>query len=417
MAVTRPLGFNAAGTTAGLKRSGKPDLALITCDEGDRVTTAASFTRNVVIGAPIELGKRWRADYQRGDVGPVRAVLINSGSANAATGPGGIDDAVTCAKTTARALGCDPRAVLTSSTGVVGQRLDVGTITNAVPAIVGALGRGEAADADAAQAILTTDLVTKTAHREVEIDGHQIHLGAITKGSGMIAPRLDGPHAGAPAHATMLAFITTDAPFTPSCLQSTLDHACARSFERISVDAHPSCSDMIVVMSSGLAPIDPIHVDTPAHRVIAGAMRALCEDLAEQIVRDGEGATRTFRVEVTGAETEYEAAAIARAIVDSPLVKCAVHGKDPNWGRVVTAAGNAGVRFDPLESALTIGSTVVYRGGVPTGVDPEDPDLIAQMSQDTVTMRFAVGHGPGSAWFMGCDLSDGYVRINADYTT
>jgi glutamate N-acetyltransferase/amino-acid N-acetyltransferase len=232
-----------------------------------------------------------------------------------------------------------------------------------------------------------------------------------------------------------------------------LEHACRESFDRVSVDAHPSCSDTVVCMASGHAAMPPIHRNDPAFFGFQRALTSLCEELATKIVRDGEGATRVLRVEVKGARTNDEAVRIARAVVDSPLVKCAIHGKDPNWGRIVTAAGNAGVRFDPSESSLTLGSLSdspppahsaaaplarggagagltsgcgsagghtaieVYRHGLPTGVKKDDPRLIAAMNADPVVATLTVGHGPGHGFMLGCDLSAKYVSINADYTT
>lgn len=422
MSITRPLGFRTSATTAGIKPSGKPDLALIVCDEvGPRTaieprrTAAAVFTRNAVVGAPVEIGRAWRAAMLRG--GPaLRAVLINAGCSNAATGQPGVADARATMRTTAELLTCAPDEVMPSSTGVIGHRLPVDKITRALPGLVSTLARGHEADEAAAKAIMTTDLVHKTAHAELEIGGRQVHLGAIGKGSGMIAPRLDS----AGPQATMLAFITTDAAIAPAALQHALEDASRESFDRISVDAHPSCSDTIIAMASGAAGgggVKPIHQDDPEYFAFRAALTSICQSLATKVVRDGEGVTRTFRVEVRGAADHASAEMMARAVVDSPLVKCAIHGKDPNWGRIVTAAGNAGVRFDTGEAALTIGGVAVYRGGVPTGVSKTDPKLIAAMNADPVECVLTVGHGQGRAWMLGCDLSAEYVRINADYTT
>jgi glutamate N-acetyltransferase/amino-acid N-acetyltransferase len=434
VAVTRPLGFRAAATTAGLKKSGKPDLALIVCDAVDapvmkgvghridpRHSSAAVFTRNAVVGAPVEIGRAWRSAMLTGEGPSLRAVLVNAGTSNAATGEEGIGDAQECMQAVADALGLRRDEVLPSSTGVIGHRIDVQKVRNALPGLVKALSRGEEADAAAAGAIMTTDLVAKTAHREVEIGGHVVHIGAIAKGSGMIAPFLDfsGLTAGAPApaHGTMLAFVTTDAAIDGEALQLALESAGRESFDRISVDAHPSCSDTVIVMASGAAPIKTIHASSPAFHGFRAALTAVCQELAEKIIRDGEGATRTFRVHVHGTRTWDEAVRIARAVVDSPLVKCAVHGKDPNWGRIVTAAGNAGIPFDPEETSLSIGGVVVYRNGKPTGSARYDEALKAAMGADRVEMDLRVGNGPGAGWMLGCDLSRDYVRINADYTT
>lgn len=423
--ITRPLGFRAAGLAAGLKPSGKSDLALIVCDEGaggggghriePRRSAAAVFTSNAVVGAPILIGRKWRESAAREGTA-LRAVLVNAGAANAATGEEGVRDAEVCMEAVAKALGCPAAEVLPSSTGVIGRRLATERIVEAVPKLVSQLARGEEADSAAARSIMTTDLVPKSAHREIELFGHQVHIGAIAKGSGMIAPRLDSAST-APPQATMLAFITTDVAIEHRALQKALEWSARESFDRISVDAHPSCSDTVIAMASGAAPGRTLHEDMPEYHGFRAALHSLCEQLAEQVVQDGEGASRIFRVLVRGARSEREAERMARCVVDSPLVKCAVHGKDPNWGRIVTAAGNAGVPFDPLATSLTIGGVEVYRRGVPTGADKSEPRLRAAMSADRVEMVLTVGDGPGSAWMLGCDLSAEYVKINADYTT
>lgn len=455
MSITRPLGFRAAAATAGLKPSGKPDLALIVCESSaapvagagagggggagsgggaggvrmhsieSRRSAAAVFTQNAVVGAPIEIGRRWR---QSAAAIPLRGVLINAGCSNAATGEPGIADARRTMACLAERLGCSAEEILPSSTGIIGHRLPVDKINAAIPALVAGLSRGEKADSAAAAAIMTTDLVPKSAHREFELDRRVVHIGAIAKGSGMIAPRLDSAGNIVPAapQATMLGFITTDASIEQPCLQSALEDACRESFDRVSVDAHPSCSDTVIALASGAAhggrggvdtPVRTIHRGDPEYHVFKAALVAVCQDLAMQVVRDGEGATRTFRVEVRGARSGDEAVRIARAVVDSPLVKCAIHGKDPNWGRIVTAAGNAGVAFNPAEASLSIGGVEVYRAGVPTGVARNDARLLAGMSAECVQCVLHVGPGDGHGWMIGCDLSDQYVRINADYTT
>jgi glutamate N-acetyltransferase/amino-acid N-acetyltransferase len=424
LSITRPLGFRASSTTAGIKPSGKSDMALIVCDEArpasaggssihSRRSSAAVFTRNAVVGAPVEIGRAWRAGALRGACGPLRAVLINAGCSNAATGEPGVADARETMRAVARGLACDEGEVLPSSTGIIGHRLPLEKMLAKVPALIAGLSRGHEADEGAARAIMTTDLVPKSAHREVEIGGHVVHLGAIAKGSGMIAPRLDG----AGAHATLLSFITTDAPVPMLALQHALEDACRESFDRVSVDAHPSCSDSVVALASGAAPVKVMNEGDPEFIVFRAALTSLCQELATKVVRDGEGATRLIRVEVRGAEDGTAATAMARSVVDSPLVKCAVHGKDPNWGRIVTAAGNAGYRFDPSEASLSIGGVEVYRAGVPTGVAKTDPRLLAAMNADPVECVLTVGYGRGRGWMLGCDLSKDYVSINAEYTT
>ncbi|MFN0010604.1 MAG: bifunctional glutamate N-acetyltransferase/amino-acid acetyltransferase ArgJ [Phycisphaerales bacterium] len=424
MSITRPKGFVAAGVKAGIKPSGKPDLALIvrTAPDGPGAAFAATFTTNVIVGAPIEiaLGQRAAALAARvnasGAVHAVKAFLINAGNSNSATGQQGVRDAHECMAALATALNCERDRVMPSSTGVIGRLLPTAKIVDAVPALVQALASGPQADASAAAAIMTTDLVPKAAFAEVVIGGAKVSIGAIAKGSGMIAPRLDSASGPPPPSATMLAFITTDAAIDSPTLQTALDAACGASFNRISVDNHPSCSDTAAILSSGLVG-PPIRASTREFAAFAAALQALCEDLAEQIVTDGEGATRTFRVVVEGAATDADAERMAREVVNSPLVKCAIHGRDPNWGRIVTAAGNAGVRFDPLQASLAIGPVVVYRSGVPLPEALVDPRLPVAMASKRVDCVLRVGTGPGRAWMIGCDLSAQYVSINADYTT
>ncbi len=431
MSITRPLGFRAAATTAGIKPSGRPDLALIVCDTitplalkghgatiESRLASAAVFTRNAVVGAPIEVGRHWRARHLQGRASALRAVLINAGCSNAATGEAGVQDAKLTMRMAASLIGCSHDEVMPSSTGVIGHRLPVSKIEAALPALVKSLARGHEADAQASHAIMTTDLVPKQAHREIEVHGHAIHIGAIAKGSGMIAPRLDSAaDTGGSPYGTMLAFITTDICLNRTCLQLALQYACRESFDCVSVDAHPSCSDTVLLLASGATPVRPFHREDPEFHGFQAALTSLCQELATKVVRDGEGATRLFRIDVRGASGNDAAAAMARAVVDSPLVKCAIHGRDPNWGRIVTAAGNTGFAFDPAEASLTIGGVEVYSAGVPTELGKTDPRLIAAMNTDPVICELIVGTGPGRAWMMGCDLSAEYVRINADYTT
>lgn len=415
MAITRPIGFRVSTCRAQIKPSGRPDFCVLVCDpptEGglSRFASAGAFTNSSVVGAPITIGRAW----QNAGSKPLRAIVINAGNANAATGSPGVEDAIATCKATANELGCDPSEVLPSSTGVIGRRLPIDRMLAEIPGLISTLARGEEADLEAANAIRTTDLVPKQAHRELELDGHVIHLGAITKGSGMIAPRFGNPPA---PQATMLGFITTDAWIESGALQTALNDACRRSFERVSVDAHTSCSDMAVVMASGHAHHPRIEAGTPQYEAFAAALRSLCTQLAEQIARDGEGATRIFRVNIHGAPCESSAERIARFVVDSPLVKCAIHGRDPNWGRIVTAAGNAGVHIDEPRSSLLIGGVAVYRAGVPLELPKDHPPLVAAMNADPVELDLTVGDGPGNAWMMGCDLSAQYVKINAEYTT
>ena len=422
MAVTFPLGFLASGSTAGLKPSNKPDLCVIlrTTDDA-RASSGMVFTRNAVTGAPVAIGRRIRSDVLSGSQPAPRALLINAGNSNAATGHQGVLDAKICCAAVATLINCSPAQVVPSSTGIIGRPLPVSKITDALPAAFANLARGDAADAAAANAIMTTDTVPKAARAELTFgsgqSAHTIRIGAIAKGSGMIAPRLDSAFSPPPAAATMLAFVTSDAHISSLDLQHATETACSGSFDRINVDNHPSCSDTVIVLASGAATGPPITRGTVEFEAFANALRRVCEDLARQIIVDGEGASRIFRITVAGAATDEAARRMCAEVVASPLVKCAIHGRDPNWGRIVTAAGNAGVWFDTSASSLRIGGVLVYRAGVPVPEALADSKLKAAMASQEVELLLTVGTGIGSWWMLGCDLSKEYVSINAEYTT
>lgn len=420
MAVTYPAGFRAAALKAGIKPSGKIDLALIVRDAKsprDRSGCAMVFTQNRLIGAPIVIGRDLRSRTLKGEIVP-SAVLINAGNSNSATGDQGVKDAKACCEAVARQLGLGSEDVVPSSTGVIGRLLPVEKITSRAAELVTCLASGEAADASAAEAIMTTDLVPKVARREIRLSGGTVRIGAIAKGSGMIAPRLDSAYAPLSPSATMLAFITTDAPIDSVLLQHALDAVAGVSFNCISVDNHASCSDTVVCMSSGQATgVDPLKAGSSELAVFTDALRSLCMDLAMQVVTDGEGATRIFTVRVSGTRNDLEASTIAREVVNSPLVKCAIHGQDPNWGRIVTAAGNAGVDFDINATSLSLGPVVVFEMGRPLPEALTDPRLKPTLAAKALIAELRVGSGPGRGHMIGCDLSAQYVRINADYTT
>ncbi|MFA9477487.1 bifunctional glutamate N-acetyltransferase/amino-acid acetyltransferase ArgJ [Phycisphaerales bacterium AB-hyl4] len=415
--ITDPVGFYAAGATCGIKASGLPDLALIVADRP--CAAAGVFTRSRTIGAPLVVSKR----HLR--AGQAQAVVVNSGNANASTGKAGERDAKAMCKhvadelahnmlTTMRDVSLKPSDVLVASTGIIGHPLPMDRIGRGIASLVTRLGRNEQADADAARAIMTTDLAPKAAHARLTLAGKTVRLAGIAKGSGMIAPNMG----------TMLAFITTDADIAPAALQQALTGAADASFNRISVDQHTSPSDMALVLASGAAGHDRISRTTgDDYRAFADTLTELCRNLAYQIVQDGEGATRVFRVNITHARNEREADRVAKAIVDSPLVKCAVHGGDPNWGRIVTAAGYSGVALQPAKMSLLIGdpddkSICVYRAGTPTSLNGNEMRRLgALMRRREVVFNLALGRGEASVQWLGCDLSRQYVTINADYTT
>ncbi len=346
--ITVARGFRAAGGTFGIKKSGKPDLALITCDVP--AALAAVFTTSRIPSEPVQLGRL----HVKGGKG--RAIICNSGCANASTGKQGLVNALAMCRQVARHLGCDATEVLACSTGVIGHQLPMDKILPGIDALAAKLDASPAADAAAAHAIMTTDLVPKSALRTVRIGRSTVTIGGICKGSGMIAPNM----------ATMLAFITTDAAISPAMLRAAIRQAvnADASFNRISVDTDTSPSDTVAILASGLAGNVKITRRDAAFDKFAAALTDLSRDLAYQIISDGEGVTRIIRVIVQNAKTDADALTAARAVADSPLVKCAVHGGDPNWGRITAAVGRSGAACEAKKLTVKVGPVTVYDKGV-----------------------------------------------------
>ncbi len=391
--VTTPSGFLAAGIACGLKESGQPDLGLVV-SEGP-ATIAAVFTEILVKAAPVLRGMKCVLR------GKARAFLANSGCANACTGDAGLKDADDTATAAAAALDVPAEEVFVASTGKIGLRLDVEAMNKAVPDLVGALS-ADGGD-DFARAIMTTDTVPKTAAVEVELSTGKVAIGGCAKGSGMIAPRM----------ATMLAFLTTDVGVGADVLDRALRDAVEVSFNRITVDGHMSTNDTVVIMANGRSGA-AVASDEDIEK-FTEALTALCRHLAKSIVRDGEGATKLVEVGVVGAPSDADAERIARKIAESPLVKCAFFGADPNWGRIVSAAGYAGVDFRPEDVTLDIGEFRVFESGVPAGFDRDA--AVEYMKGKDISVLLSVGRKAGSAVLWTCDLSYKYVEINAEYTT
>ena len=389
--VTAPQGFTAAGWAAGLKPSGKPDLALLLAPEG--AVCGGAFTRSVVRAACVDLC----AQRLEASGGRIRAVLINSGQANACTGDRGMIDSQRATAAAADRLGLDEESVLICSTGVIGVPIPMPTLLAGLDPLVGALASsgGEAA----AQAILTTDLVDKQVALEADLQGRRVRIGGMAKGSGMIHPDM----------ATMLGFFSCDAGVEPSRWQAMVRRAVQRSFNAITVDGDTSTNDTVLAFAAGEAlPEDQLDA-------LEDGLTAAMQQLAQAIARDGEGATCLIEVQVEGAVDEASALAVARTVCGSSLVKTAVHGRDPNWGRIVAAAGRSGVAFDPEAVALWIGSHQLMEAGQPVAFDRDAASAV--LREDRVSIRLRLGSGPGIGVGWGCDLSDQYVRINADYTT
>ncbi|MCP9785061.1 bifunctional glutamate N-acetyltransferase/amino-acid acetyltransferase ArgJ [Cyanobium sp. N5-Cardenillas] len=398
--VTAPEGFLAAAVSAGLKASGRPDLSLLLAPVG--AVCAGTFTTSLVRAACVDLC----AERLAAGGGQARAVLTNSGQANACTGERGLADSLRATAELARRLGLSPEEVLNCSTGVIGVPIPMEVLVAGLDPLVAALG--PAGGGAAAEAILTTDLVAKDIALEAYLGGRTVRIGGMAKGSGMIHPKM----------ATMLGYLTCDAGVPADVWQDMVKRAVDRSFNAITVDGDTSTNDTTLAFAAG-EPLDPGHFEA-----LEAGLTAVSQHLARAIARDGEGATCLIEVRVEGATDDAGARAIARTVAGSSLVKCAVHGRDPNWGRIVAAAGRAGVAFDPLAVALWLGEHQLMAAGQPLAFDRPAASAYlkaraagAYLVDDTVEIRLRVGEGPGSGLAWGCDLSDQYVRINADYTT
>jgi glutamate N-acetyltransferase / amino-acid N-acetyltransferase len=389
-----PEGFVAGGVVCGVRNSGRRDLGLLLSERD--CAAAAVFTRNVVKGAPLVV------THEAIEDGDVRSIVANSGNANAATGLKGLEDAYTMQALAAEALGIEAGEVAVASTGVIGEYLPMGKISRGIAAATVELGRD---GVGFAEAILTTDTRTKEVAVQVEIEGKTVTVGGTAKGSGMIHPNMG----------TMLAFLTTDAAVEKGCLQETLSKATERTFNRVTVDGDTSPSDMAIFLANGAAGNEPLTLDSPDYPAFAEAVEEVARGLAKEIARDGEGATRLVEVVVEGAKDEASAAALAKSVVGSNLVKAAVFGEDANWGRVLTAMGYSGVSFDPDGIELWFGPVKVFEGGEP--VEHEEAEANAALSSGEVKITARLGEGEASATAWGCDLTYEYVRINGSYRT
>jgi glutamate N-acetyltransferase / amino-acid N-acetyltransferase len=388
-----PKGFAAGIAACGMKRSGKADLALLVSDRP--AAAAGVFTTNRVVAAPVTVS---RAQVQ---TGTAQAVVTNSGCANACTGSAGREDAWTMVRETASALGIAPSRVLVASTGVIGRPLPIGDVVagihSAAAALAGTNGR------QAANAIRTTDRFPKLAQSQVELAGGRVRIGGMAKGAGMIRPDM----------ATTLAQVTLDADVPHTTVRRILRQAVADSFNAISVDGCTSTNDCVFMLANGASGVT---VDGPRQlRILTGAVGELMLDLAKQVVRDGEGSTRVCVYTVTGALSGPEARAAARGVAENVLVKCALHGGDPNWGRILAALGAAGVHLDPDRVAITVGGVPIVHGG--EGVEHAMPDAKAHLSQDEVEVQISLGLGAGHATVIASDLSPDYVHFNSAVTT
>jgi glutamate N-acetyltransferase/amino-acid N-acetyltransferase len=395
-------GFRAAGIHVGVKThaSWKKDVALIVSDTD--CAAAAVFTKNVVKAAPIHVDLAHLVD------GHARAIIANSGNANACA-PQGEENAERMCAAAAAAVGCRPEEVLVSSTGVIGQTLNVQVIEEGIPALYGQLAHSAAGSDDAAHAIMTTDTVKKEAAVETVIGGKTVRIGGIAKGSGMIHPNMG----------TMLCFLTTDCAISPAMIKSALLETVQVSFNRISVDGDTSTNDSCIVLANGLAGNPEITEKNGDYAAFAEALKLLCTALAKKMAADGEGAKHLITCTVTGAKDEEQAETIAKSVISSTLTKAAVFGADANWGRVLCAMGYSGAEFDPqrvdVSFASAAGEVAVCAAG--RGLSFDEEKAKAVLTEHDVEIRIAIGEGGARCTCWGCDITYDYIKINGDYRT
>ena len=392
-AITAPLGFSAAAQTAGIKESGLPDLALLVSDRP--AAAAALFTTSQTQAAPLAVSRRHIAD------GALRGAIINSGNANCATGAQGVADAEAMTRLAAANIGCEASDVFVNSTGIIGHFLPMALIHAAVPLLEPRSDGG----ADFARAIMTTDTFAKEAVASFEANGRSYTIGGCAKGAGMIHPNM----------ATMIALCATDAPIERELLDARFRYAIDRSINMVTVDGDTSTNDTALILANGAGGGPTIRADDEqAVAALDDALTAVCVPLAKMIARDGEGATKRIEMTVSGARRWEDARAIARTVVTSPLVKAALSKADPNWGRVLMAAGYAGVPYELDRLRVWIGDLLVFNGTA-TGVPDAEASKQTVGPEVQIRLDLAAGDAEATAW--GCDLTEEYVRFNADYVT
>ncbi len=393
LSVTAPKGYLAGTARCSLKKAGD-DLAIIFSERP--AVAAAVFTQNLVQAAPVLISRehlRYRTH---------RAIVINSGGANACTGEDGLNDARLTAEMVAEYFSCEDREVLVASTGVIGVRLDMWKIESGVREATGRLSRE--AGSRVAEAIMTTDTRPKRSNRSLKLGDKVVKLAGVAKGSGMIHPDM----------ATLLAFVTTDAAISKGALQASLKRAVSHSFNRVSVDGDTSTNDMLAVMANGAAENEPVNrPEGVDYELFTKALTEVCRDLAIQVARDGEGARKLITIRVLRAPNERDAEKIAATIATSPLVKTAIAGADANWGRILAAAGRSGVKFDISTVDIKLGDLAVARNGM--GLQFSEARALEILKRDEVTITFDMRQGEAEVTYWTCDMTEGYIRINADY--
>ncbi|MCI7539962.1 MAG: bifunctional glutamate N-acetyltransferase/amino-acid acetyltransferase ArgJ [Veillonellaceae bacterium] len=395
LGVTFPKGFSAAGVKAGIKKSGNPDLAVIYTKT--EAVVAGTFTQNQVAAAPVFASKKVVA------TGTAHAVVSNSGCANACTGAVGDADAKKTQEVAAAALGCDPLDVIVGSTGVIGVPLPMDKVEAGVKQAVSELDPD--GSEKAANAIITTDTHTKSCSTTITVGGKEVRFGAIAKGSGMIRPNM----------ATMLCYITTDLAIDQKLLQEALSTVVETTFNMISIDGDMSTNDMVIVMANGEAGNAKITEKGADYDKVVEVLHAISEGMAERIASDGEGATKFLKIHVHGTKNFADAKTVGMAVANSPLVKTAFFGEDPNWGRVICAVGYAGVPMDPEKTVVSFGGIPVYAHGV--GANADKDALAKAMAEHDIVIDIDLADGPEEATVFSCDFSYEYVKINGEYHT
>jgi len=399
-----PSGFRFGAVRAGIKPSGKPDFACVSAVEG--TSAAAVFTSNRMVAAPVLVGR----DHLRRSGGRTRFVAVNAGNANCATGEQGIEACLTVCKAAAKEFSCSIEEVIPSSTGIIGVPLPAEKLVAALPAIAAQLGESSAHVQQFAEAILTTDTRAKISSLQIDIGGKPVRLFGVAKGAGMIAPQLT-------PHATMLVYIFTDAQIEAIDLQNFLNEAIEPTFNCISIDGDTSTNDTVLLLASGTSGVSITHAaHQEGSKAFSRALLKICGSLARQVVEDGEGAGHVIELAIEGASSAEDARRIARSIANSPLVKTAFAGCDPNWGRILAAAGYSGAPIYPGRTSIWIGHLPVCRNGR-AAQDFDKNKVHEAMLQRTVHVRIDLDMGHAACEFLTCDLTAEYIRINAEYST
>ncbi len=404
-----PGGFRGVSLRAGIKTQGD-DLCLLWSETP--ATCAAVFTQNAVKAAPVWIS----AEHAQNET--TRAIICNSGNANCCTGEEGLANAWRMCIFAARELECDKKEVLVCSTGIIGHQLPIEKIRSTFNNYESIVPLAENTTSEQmARAVMTTDLVPKFSAVNFQLGGKTVTIGGQAKGVGMIGPNMAALGSGQSAgsswlHATMLAFLTTDARIEKQLLQRALEEVVARSFNSVSVDGDTSTNDSCILLANGASNVEITHNE---YSIFVEALQNVCVELARKIARDGEGATKLVQIDVSGAASESDAKTVAMTIANSPLVKTAIFGRDPNWGRIAAAAGRSGVRFNPAKMSISIGEVEVFHDGEPSNFDVQEAE--AQMAHDDLTIAIQLGEGSASWTAWTCDFSYEYVKINAEYHT